>query len=528
MQEIDFDQFKIKNPNHRDTFQDLCYHLFCRKHKRNSGIFEYRNQVGIEVEPIKVGKNYVSFQAKFFDNGISYKDITDSIEKAKNKNCNLTKIVFYINLPLSESSKPKVKDSKDKIKVEQKAKNLGIKLDWVVPSNFKSLLNQKGNLDLAQFYFGTGDELGFIGSSCNPSMVTFLQSASHLKLPVKKLPAKKKIEDCILSNATKIFLILGHPGAGKTILIHKLFFDFSGIGKNRFQEMIKVLKKNKALPLLINLKDCVYKNIDNIIKERKDGYNISKDFPGFIYLFDGLDELSTERADRVLAYAASLAKEKQTKKIIISCRSGNQNRYLFGTYFSEFNEFEIDSLKIKFIEKYFSAKKNQAKIKKLNLLKRKNPNILKEIKDVFLTSLLWEVIDRLTFESSIIDLFEYKIKYLLADPRFKKNIEQLNLLDPKKRIISEINQEISFEFQKHFQYRFKRNEIQRTILNKLPRLSYRDVNGIFDYICSLFFMPGKPDPDSGESFIYQHRRYQEFFLVQKLKSEYEKNRKIVR
>ena len=33
-------------------------------------------------------------------------------------------------------------------------------VEWFLPNNFKSVLNQPKNLDLAQFYFGEADILG--------------------------------------------------------------------------------------------------------------------------------------------------------------------------------------------------------------------------------------------------------------------------------------------------------------------------------------------------------------------------------
>jgi hypothetical protein len=47
----------------------------------------------------------------------------------------------------------------------------------------------------------------------------------------------------------------GHPGSGKSVLMHKLLEVFGGLNKNKKDEMIKVLMSNNATPVLINLKN---------------------------------------------------------------------------------------------------------------------------------------------------------------------------------------------------------------------------------------------------------------------------------
>lgn len=49
---IDWNQFKVKNENYRKSFEDLCYHLFCRKFCIKEGISVDYNNVGVETYPI--------------------------------------------------------------------------------------------------------------------------------------------------------------------------------------------------------------------------------------------------------------------------------------------------------------------------------------------------------------------------------------------------------------------------------------------------------------------------------------------
>lgn len=107
---INWNNFKAKfyGKEHK-VFEELAYQLFCSELGIRKGVFRYKNQTGVEVEPIKYNKDIVSFQAKFYETPISNnkKDIIDSIQKAKKKNPELTKIFFYINQEFSEGKNKK-------------------------------------------------------------------------------------------------------------------------------------------------------------------------------------------------------------------------------------------------------------------------------------------------------------------------------------------------------------------------------------------------------------------------------------
>lgn len=142
--------------------------------------------------------------------------------------------------------------------------------------------------------------------------------------------------------------------------------------------------------------------------------------------------------------------------------------------------------------------------------------------------MLWDTIDELDKESIILDLLEKKLYLLLNDPKHRKNIEELNLTNPKEEEIIALNQDISFEFQKNFQFSFPQKDLQKLILKKYPRLDYKSANNILNYLSDLFFENTYSTASQSQTFIYQHRRYQEFFFAQKLKYEYEENPRILR
>lgn len=526
---IDFDEFRLYNSNPRNSFEDLSYFLFCRRFGASNGIFRHKNQAGIETNPIKVNRDLVGFQSKFFDNHISKSQLIDSLKKAKGRHPKINKIIFYINKEFSEGHIGGL--SQDQKSVEDEAKSLGVKLEWVVPSHFEILLNEPTNFDLAQVYFGAADQFGFIKNGINHKIQTFLQSEEYLELPLTKDgKTLKRPAASILRSKQKSFLITGHPGSGKSIFTHALFREFAGLDTQTENQMANLLIRNQAVPMLINLKDCTSESLENLIRVRQVDSNVRGNSLGFIYLFDGLDELNESRADQILGFARELEQQSTTKKIIISCRSGNLNRIKVPVYLNQLIEFQFCDLDSSHIDKFFEVKKDKEKLKCLSRFRKINPKVLNAIKDILLIRLLWETVGQLGPNSTVADLIEQKVSLLLDDPDHRKNVDSLNLLDVKSDEIIALNQEISFQFQQKFQFRFPQKELQEVILNKYPRLDYRSANELLSYLSNLFFDSGYPDDGggAGPGFIYQHRRYQEFFFTQRLKIEYEKDPSILR
>ncbi|MEA3342712.1 MAG: hypothetical protein U9Q92_00965, partial [archaeon] len=152
MKEIKWNNFKAKfDGKEQKSFEQLCYLLFCDEFDQNKGIFRYKNQIGIETEPIQVEGKLIGFQAKFYETKISDNktNIIDSIKKAKDKNQALNKILFYINQEFSESSKKGQKEPTYKVDIEKYASSKGVEIEWRVPSHFERQLALDKNKTLA-------------------------------------------------------------------------------------------------------------------------------------------------------------------------------------------------------------------------------------------------------------------------------------------------------------------------------------------------------------------------------------------
>ncbi|MEK7854525.1 MAG: hypothetical protein AAB288_00420, partial [Acidobacteriota bacterium] len=142
MRETNWNNFKAKFSQREGTkFEELAYHLFLREFDLPSaGVFGYKDQTGIETEPVEINGENVGFQAKYSDNGVPTGAIKDSLTKAKSKNPDLDRVVVYTNQEFGEGKKSKEPEAKTG--VESHAKILGLAIDWRVHKNFEALLAQ--------------------------------------------------------------------------------------------------------------------------------------------------------------------------------------------------------------------------------------------------------------------------------------------------------------------------------------------------------------------------------------------------
>jgi hypothetical protein len=154
---INWKVFESKyNQREQWAFENMSYLLFCAELDNRIGCFRFKNQIGLETEPIiKDGLTY-GFQAKYYTSPISQNkgDIIDSIHKAKNKNPQLNKILLYTNQELSESSKPEKKKPQYMSEIECVAQHVGVEIEWRVKSHFELQLSLPKNKHIYNIFFG--------------------------------------------------------------------------------------------------------------------------------------------------------------------------------------------------------------------------------------------------------------------------------------------------------------------------------------------------------------------------------------
>jgi hypothetical protein len=244
MYEIKWGNFKAKfNGKEQDSFELLSYLLFCDEFDKKIGIFRYKNQAGIETEPILVDGKWIGFQAKFYDTKISDNkdELIGSIEKAKRKNPQLDKLLFYLNQEFPESTDKAKKVPKYKTEIEEFGKNEGVEVEWRVPSHFEAQLALDKNRSKAEYFF-----------SLNKGVIEFIDELTqHTQNILETISSKIAFNGCEIKidrsstlrnlktalKASPLVILSGEGGVGKTALIkdfyhevyeHIPFFIFKG------------------------------------------------------------------------------------------------------------------------------------------------------------------------------------------------------------------------------------------------------------------------------------------------------------
>ncbi len=231
MQKANWNNFKAKfNGKEQESFQWLCYLLFCKEFNRNLGIFSYKNQWGLETEPIEADGKFIGFQAKFYEAKIddNIKDIKDSISKAKIKNAKLNKILFYINQEFSESSKKDKKEPAYKKDIDDYAKSQGVEIEWRSRSFFDSPFVCEENAKIAQHFFNLGKSIiDFISELTRHTedILAAINSRINFKnneIKIDRTQNIKNLKDVLAISSLSI--LSGGVGVGKTAII-KDFYD---------------------------------------------------------------------------------------------------------------------------------------------------------------------------------------------------------------------------------------------------------------------------------------------------------------
>lgn len=211
------------------AFEQMSYLLFCAELKNRIGLFRYKNQTGIETEPIELEGKYCGFQAKYYTTSISDNkdDIIDSITKAKSKNSQLNELLFYINQEFSESSKKKEKKPQYQLDIEAAANELGINIQWRVPSHFEIQLALPENKYISDIFFSLdpneGDLLDEI-SNHNENILQAIQTEIPFHGKEIKIDRTEIIENLKrASREKKNIIISGEGGCGKTSIFKEFY-----------------------------------------------------------------------------------------------------------------------------------------------------------------------------------------------------------------------------------------------------------------------------------------------------------------
>lgn len=231
---MNWNKFAIKNENKEEwAFEQMAYLLFCSEFDNNVGLFRYKNQTGIETEPLKKDGKLYGFSAKYYEVKIKDRrqEIIEAITKAKNKNPSLDTVHFYINKELSESSLKETKKASYEVEIDEACKKLGISIEWRVPSHFELQLALPEHKYIHDLFFSLEPTLDKLRDSVfahNASILNAIRteiSVNQQQIKIERQNYISEIEE--LTRGNKHIILSGEGGSGKTAILKEFYQQHS-------------------------------------------------------------------------------------------------------------------------------------------------------------------------------------------------------------------------------------------------------------------------------------------------------------
>ena len=529
MVRANWDDFNRKNRDKTKAFEDMCRVLFLRKYKLSSYDYDYNyNQAGLEFEPIYDAENkkWCGAQCKYFSeeaNSTKYAQIYKSLKKAyKFYKGKLDVVIIYTNAQLKHicTEEELLSDMKSyRVEIERESRKNNVKLLWMQADNLADTLNESGNRDLVNLYFSDSREQEFYNKDITIDEKTFLNSNEFIDLGIKEHAKISNLRNDILNN--KINLLLGVAGTGKTLAMKKIYMDFSDDFYKKYHDK-ETKDQEVCLPVLIKLRECVNGNLESLVRERlKDyGLNFTENVYKYVYLFDGLDEVSYLNLDKIIQFIERVSRKTEIKAIVISSRIDSNNlSYLYQKI--ECQTYEIDKLHEEDIKDYFKRRNDKKKIEYWEKLD--NKDLLDELDDIFSVSLLWDNIERIDKDTSKIQIIELSINHWI---QHYAKYTQLQILEPKQKNLISICKQIAFEMQKKMSLSLGLDEIQKIVCETCKLYGAKAINNVVYALTDLFFEKNSSKEEATLSF--RHRRFQEYFLYLVVDEKFYKNPNILR
>ncbi len=242
-----WDNFKAKfSENPQGNFEWFCYLLFCQEFKMPAGIFRYKNQSGIETNPITKDNEIIGWQSKFYDTKLSDNkaDLIEMIEKSKKAYPGLSKIIFYTNQEWGQGRKShepegdknadnyletvgNSNDPKIKIEVDQKAYESGIEIVWRVASFFESPFVIVENEKIAKHFFSLNESIfDLLEEKRKHTENVLYEIQTNIEFKDRSIEIDRRhCIELLHENLVqkKIVIVSGEGGVGKTAVIKKIY-----------------------------------------------------------------------------------------------------------------------------------------------------------------------------------------------------------------------------------------------------------------------------------------------------------------
>ncbi|ODS15317.1 AVAST type 4 anti-phage nuclease Avs4 [Pseudoalteromonas tetraodonis] len=224
----DWNVFKAKfSDNPQFHFEWFCYLLFCREFKQPYGVFRYKNQSGIETDPIESDGINVGFQSKFYDTSLSSNksELISTLVKSKRDYPSLEKLFLYTNQEWTQTfHNKKAEKTAAQVDIEEKAEELEIEIVWRTTSYFESPFVTHNCSDLSKYFFLNGDSI----------LDLIEKQQSHTHSILKNIKAtmlfngqeisinRDNIQTTLQDESVAVSIICGQGGVGKTVEIKRL------------------------------------------------------------------------------------------------------------------------------------------------------------------------------------------------------------------------------------------------------------------------------------------------------------------
>lgn len=511
VKDISWLDFEVKNKNKEEAFEKLCTHLFCRiNHVSINEIEQDYNQPGLEIFPVKIKNKYIGFQCKYCENSTKfYQQAYDSVSKALSYYPNVNKIILFTHLKLSGSFR---KNSVKK-KIENLCKSKGCEIVFFANVKFDEVLSQYP--DIYEYYFSAERIDGLFIDSVSINDRNFLLSDKYYDL---KLTFNEHINKfSSLENEFRkagIYIIEGKAGTGKTEILKKIFIDYEEMYFDFIDNKIKDVNINFCVkPIFIKLREINTNDLLTRITSIKSEYRISTESCKFVYFFDGIDEISTEKFIECLSTIKKLKdNEEKTHAIFFSSRLDSTN------YFILQNEIQAVKVSINLLEEidkenYIMKYAPSQDIHKLFGIVKNNKQMFN---DVFSLNVLCSNSSEVVEDTTIVELIEFNIRNMAK--LYYRKINLLNLPEPKINCIKEIMIKISYEMSKSTSLKISIKYVQTIIMELYPSLDYQQMNKILETLIMMFF-DIREDYINGDTYaMFKHKRYYEYFLFLFLKN----------
>lgn len=226
-----WEQFKSKfNDSPTYYFEYFCYLLFCLEYNKPQGVFRYKNQSGIEWNPIEVDGKIIVAQCKFYDTSLgSHKDeiieMLNTIQKNYTTPCELK---FYTNQDWGQGKKQGINDSQPKIEIEAKAKEYNITIDWRTNEAYFLSSDVAFNQELMKHFFTDASIYDLINEKQTHTerVLSNIRTQINFNSQIIEINKTKEINE--LKNQLKsnqALILSGAGGTGKTAIIKRLYED---------------------------------------------------------------------------------------------------------------------------------------------------------------------------------------------------------------------------------------------------------------------------------------------------------------